>query len=84
MTPQRHLVVFLKAPRLGAVKTRLAADIGRMAALRFYRQTAGNLLRGLASDPRWLCWLAVTPDTALHAPGLGPGNCPRIAQGATL
>jgi rSAM/selenodomain-associated transferase 1 len=35
MTPA--LAVFLKAPRLGTVKTRLAAEIGERQALRLYR-----------------------------------------------
>jgi len=39
------LAVFLKAPRLGTVKTRLAADIGERQALRLYRVLA---LRTLA------------------------------------
>ena len=57
-----HLVVFAKAPRLGTVKTRLAADIGWVAATAFQRNTARNLLRRLGRDRRWRCWLAVTPD----------------------
>ena len=42
MTPQ--LAVFLKAPRLGAVKTRLAAVIGERHALRLYRVLAARTL----------------------------------------
>jgi uncharacterized protein len=60
----RHLVVFAKAPRLGAVKTRLAADIGWVAATAFHRNTIQSVLRRLGRDRRWRCWLAVTPDTA--------------------
>jgi uncharacterized protein len=38
------LAVFLKAPRTGAVKTRLAAQIGDRQALRLYRLMAGRAL----------------------------------------
>jgi len=56
-----HLVVFARVPRRGAVKRRLAAGIGDAAALRFYRGRLAELLRGLAPDRRWHCWLALTP-----------------------
>ena len=42
MTPP--VAVFLKAPRLGTVKTRLAAEIGARQALRLYRVMAGRTL----------------------------------------
>lgn len=42
MTPA--LAVFLKAPRLGTVKTRLAAEIGPRQALRLYRVMASRTL----------------------------------------
>jgi rSAM/selenodomain-associated transferase 1 len=38
------LALFLKAPRLGTVKTRLAAEIGARQALRLYRLMAGRTL----------------------------------------
>jgi uncharacterized protein len=59
-----HLVVFLRAPRLGRVKSRLAAGIGAVAALGFYRRTSARLLRELTRDRRWRCHLALTPDRA--------------------
>ncbi len=59
---QRHLVVFLRAPRLGRAKRRLARDIGAVAAWRFHRITAARLLRRLERSGGWRCWLAVTPD----------------------
>ncbi len=62
MRPARHLVVFLRAPRLGRVKSRLAAGIGALAALRFHRDAGVRLLRDLARDPRWRTELWVTPD----------------------
>ncbi len=62
MIPARHLVVFVRAPRLGRVKTRLAADIGSVAAWAFYRRAVDAARRRLAGDGRWQCWVAVTPD----------------------
>ena len=57
-----------KEPRCGAVKSRLAADIGSVAATGFYRNALGNVSMRLASDPRWQTLIAVTPDTAVPAP----------------
>jgi rSAM/selenodomain-associated transferase 1 len=65
MRPARHLVIFLRTPRLGRVKSRLAAGIGALAALRFYRETSARLLHRLARDRRWRCHLALTPDRDL-------------------
>jgi rSAM/selenodomain-associated transferase 1 len=82
MMPRGHLVVMVRAPRLGAVKRRLARDLGDLAAWRFYRMTAGRLLRELGADPRWRTWLAVTPDRAARGgQGLWPGRHTLIAQG---
>ena len=64
----RHLVVMAKAPRLGQVKTRLAQDVGKVEALRFYKNTLASTARKL-SDPRWRCWLSATPDGSLHLKG---------------
>jgi rSAM/selenodomain-associated transferase 1 len=66
MHERRHLVVFLRAPRLGRVKSRLAAGIGALAALRFYRETSERLLRQMARDRRWQLHLALTPDRDAH------------------
>ena len=76
-----HLVVFVKAPMIGTVKTRLSAGIGTLAAWRFYRETTRRLLRRLGHDPRWRCWLAVTPDRFARARGFWPVGLPRLAQG---
>ena len=81
LTP--NLVVFARAPRRGAVKRRLAADIGADAALAFYRRTLDDVLRRLGRDPRWRTWLAVTPDGDAARPGLWPSvpGVRLIAQG---
>lgn len=58
----RRVVVFARTPRAGRVKTRLAAEIGPVAAVWWYRHTLNRLLRTLARDERWEVWVAVTPD----------------------
>jgi len=78
---ERHLVAFVRSPRLGTVKTRLAAGIGTAAAWRFYRWTASRVLRPLLTDRRWRSWLAVTPDAAAADGCLWPGANQIIRQG---
>ena len=58
------VVVFARAPRLGAVKRRLAREIGAPAALRFHLATLNKLSRALAADRRYRTVLAITPDRA--------------------
>jgi rSAM/selenodomain-associated transferase 1 len=77
----RHLVVFAKAPRIGAVKRRLAAGIGDGAAWRFYSATSLRVLRRVARDPAWRCWLAVTPDRFAAKGRFWPAGIARIPQG---
>ena len=79
--PPRHLILFVKAPRIGTVKTRLARDIGRYEAWRFYRDTTGLMLKRLARGPRWQTLLAVTPDHFAERAGFWPAAIPRIPQG---
>jgi uncharacterized protein len=61
---QRHLVLFVRAPQLGAGKRRLARAIGDVATVRFERLMLALLVRRLATDRRWRLRLAVTPDRA--------------------
>jgi uncharacterized protein len=63
---RRTLILFVRAPRLGTGKRRLARGIGALAALRFERVMIARLLRRLAPDRRWHLRLAVTPDKARH------------------
>ena len=79
---RRHLVLFVRAPRLGQGKRRLARDIGDVAALRFERAMLGLLARRLGGDPRWRLRLAVTPDRARFARRLWPQGLPVVAQGS--
>ncbi|NQV84390.1 MAG: glycosyltransferase [Rhodospirillales bacterium] len=82
MALAQHLAVFAKAPRLGTVKTRLAADIGMVAATAFARRTLTDVTGPLAKDPRWRCWLAVSPDTAVLEPALWPQADGLVRQGS--
>jgi rSAM/selenodomain-associated transferase 1 len=71
------VVVFARAPRLGAVKRRLARDIGDRGALRFHVATLTRLLRGLAAEKRFRTVLAITPDRArlsFHVQQMGQGG----------
>ena len=79
MTRTRHLIVFARAPRFGAVKTRLARDIGRGAAWTFHRRTLAEILKRLAPDKRWQTWIAVTPDAFAAIPFR-----PRPSQGTRV
>ncbi|WP_116132787.1 TIGR04282 family arsenosugar biosynthesis glycosyltransferase [Tropicimonas sp. IMCC34043] len=77
----RHLVVMVKEPRPGRVKTRLGADIGMVPAAWWSRHQCAALLRRL-QDPRWQLRLAVTPDAEGLASRVWPGQLPRLPQGA--
>ena len=82
MTLARHVVIFAKAPVLGRVKSRLAADIGWLAATAFQRQTLAATCRRLRHGRPWRLWLAVTPDRSTGRNGLWPAGPQRRAQGA--
>ncbi|VAW09999.1 FIG01023433: hypothetical protein [hydrothermal vent metagenome] len=69
-----------KMPVMGRVKTRLAADIGAVAATGFYRRELSAVLRRLARDRRWRTWVAVAPDTAVGQP-FWPRDVEQFAQG---
>ncbi len=70
------VIVFARAPRLGAVKRRLARGIGAMPALRFYRGQLAATLKAARGDGRWRMVVAATPDRARW-----PLRAARIAQG---
>jgi rSAM/selenodomain-associated transferase 1 len=61
---RRTLILFARLPRLGTGKSRLARDIGTVAALRFERLMLARTLRRLGHDRRWDLRFAVTPDRA--------------------
>ncbi len=76
----KFVVMMVKRPSCGRVKSRLAADIGMVAATSAYRTMMNNTIRALAGDCRWRFVLAVTPDNAVCEP-IWPQNIPLIAQG---
>jgi len=78
---RRQLILFVKAPRLGSVKTRLARDIGRYEAWRFYRDTTRLMLVRLSRHPDWAVTLAVTPDHFARRARFWPAGFPRMPQG---
>ncbi len=77
----RHAVIFARRPQLGRVKSRLAADIGPVETLRFYRRTLTQASRRLSADGRWATWLGVTPDEAVRDRRIWPDGIPRLPQG---
>ena len=74
-----HLVIMARRPAIGRVKTRLAGQIGAVAAWSFYRTQLAQTVRRLSPDPRWHTVLAVTPERAL-AENIWPSGVDRIAQ----
>ena len=76
----RYLVMMVKQPILGTVKSRLAAGAGFATATSIYRAMMYNAIRRLSADPRWQFVLAVTPDGAVDQP-VWPENILLVPQG---
>lgn len=76
-----HLIVFTRPARLGAVKTRLGAEIGLGEAWRFHRRTVRAMLARVGRDPRWRTWLAVPPTAMGMGDRSWPFRLPRLDQG---
>ena len=74
------LFIFARAPAHGAVKTRLARDIGAMEALRFHRNALAAVVRRFACWSRVEVILATTPLARLDA-AAWPRGIPRVDQG---
>ena len=81
MRKMGHLVLMVKEPRMGRVKTRLAGEIGLINAWRFYRLNLNRTANALR-DERWHCWLSITPDRAVGKPGVWPRGWKQIKQGS--
>lgn len=80
MIRRNRLVIMVKEPRPGRVKTRLAKDIGSVRAAWWFRHNALRVMRRLR-DPRWELILAVTPDSDGLVSRVWPGDLRRIKQG---
>jgi rSAM/selenodomain-associated transferase 1 len=78
---RNHLILFLRAPQIGAVKGRLADGVGAYAAWRFYRQTSARLITKVAGDHRWSSHLAVTSATFVTRSRFWPDCIRRFDQG---
>lgn len=77
---QRTLVIMVKEPQPGRVKTRLGREIGMVAAAWWFRHQTRTLIRRLR-DPRWRIVLAVSPDQQGLNSRVWPADLPRTAQG---
>ena len=78
---RKNVLIFVKAPRIGAVKQRLSNDIGFEEAWCFYRRTVRNLILQLTRDTRWSCCLVVTPDSLVTIDPFWPNLCSVVKQG---
>lgn len=78
---QRTLVIFLKEPRPGRVKTRLGREIGMADAAWWFRHQSARLIRRLGADRRWRTVLAVSPDREGLSSRIWPAHLPRWPQG---
>ncbi len=80
MRPTRHLVVMVKVPEAGRVKTRLARGIGVTGATAFYRHTTAAVLARVTCPREWTTILAISPDAGLRS-RMFRHTGPRCAQG---
>ena len=79
---QRTLIIFVKEPHPGRVKTRLGAGIGLVAAAWWFRRQSQRLIRRLGRDPRWRTTLAVSPDREGLSSRVWPKCATRQPQGS--
>jgi len=63
------VVLFARSPRYGRGKRRLAADVGDLAAHRFYRSQLARTVRIVAAEAGWRGYIAVDPLRAALRPG---------------
>lgn len=78
---RRCLILMVKEPRPGRVKTRLGRDIGMTNAAWWFRHQTRRLIRRLR-DPRWEILLAVAPDREGLESRVWPPDLKRVPQGS--
>ncbi|WP_299926651.1 TIGR04282 family arsenosugar biosynthesis glycosyltransferase [uncultured Pelagimonas sp.] len=76
----RTVIVMVKEPRPGRVKTRLGREIGYTRSAWWFRHQSAALLRRI-QDPRWQVVLAVSPDREGLQSRVWPHHLPRWPQG---
>ena len=75
-----RVVIMVKEPQAGRVKTRLGRDIGMTTAAWWFRHQTRRLIESLSRDKRWQLRLAVSPaPQALHS-RVWPSGIPRDPQ----
>lgn len=77
---RRRLVVMVKEPRAGRVKTRLGREIGMTSAARWFHGQTLDLLRRV-QDQRWETLIATTPDYEGMISRCWPASIARLPQG---
>ncbi|MEM7521418.1 MAG: TIGR04282 family arsenosugar biosynthesis glycosyltransferase [Pseudomonadota bacterium] len=77
---KRTLIVMLKVPRAGRVKTRLGREIGIVPAAWWFRHQTAHLIARL-EDLRWQTVLAVAPDVEGVQSRMWPAHMTRWPQG---
>jgi rSAM/selenodomain-associated transferase 1 len=75
------LIIMVKEPRPGRVKTRLGRDMGMVGAAWWFRHQTRRLLRRI-EDPRWYVVLAVSPNREGLQSRVWPAYLERRAQGS--
>jgi rSAM/selenodomain-associated transferase 1 len=75
-----RLVIMVKEPIAGRVKTRLAREVGVVGATMFYRHAMRGVIARLAHQPFWRTLLIVDPDSAVSNRML-PQGAARAGQG---
>ena len=78
--PKACLVIMVKEPLPGRVKTRLAKEVGSTVAAWWFRHQIKKTIRNL-NDPRWDIIISLSPDFFAKKSKFWPSKIKRITQG---
>ena len=78
--PRSTLILMLKEPQPGLVKTRLGRDTGMVTAAWWFRHQTRRLICETA-DPRWRTVISLSPDSAVPGSRFYPAGIERWPQG---